>query len=66
MAEPLTHLTRKGVKFEWCNKCEEAFGKLKNLLCSAPLLHIFDRDKATRVCTDASGTSVGAVLEQRG
>ena len=62
-AEPLTQLTRKGVTFEWCNKCEAAFVKLKSLLCSAPILSIFDRSRETRVCTDASGTSVGAVLE---
>ena len=66
VAEPLTRLTRKNVSFEWSGECESAFQRLKSLLCSAPLLGIFDRERETRVCTDASGTSVGAVLEQKG
>ena len=34
----MTELLKKGVKFYWSNKCEEAFQKLKTLLTSAPIL----------------------------
>ena len=38
LAKPLTALTQKGVAFEWEDKQEEAFQKLKQMLCSAPIL----------------------------
>ena len=40
IALSLTRLTRKGVKFEWNEKCTEAFEKLKNLLTTTPVLII--------------------------
>ncbi len=39
---------------------------MKDLLCAAPCLAIFDPARSTRLCCDASGTCVGAVLEQLG
>ncbi|WVZ52114.1 hypothetical protein U9M48_003204 [Paspalum notatum var. saurae] len=38
IAKPMTALTRKNAKFAWSPKCEEAFGTLKKLLTSAPVL----------------------------
>ncbi|WRX29422.1 Reverse transcriptase domain - like 10 [Theobroma cacao] len=38
IAAPLTRLTRKGVKFEWDDVCENRFQELKNRLTSAPVL----------------------------
>ena len=38
LAEPMTRLTRKGVKFEWDDLCEKAFQELKRRLTSAPIL----------------------------
>jgi hypothetical protein len=38
IAMPLTHLTKKGVKFEWTDKGEESFQELKNCLISALVL----------------------------
>ena len=29
IAQPLTRLTQKGVKFEWCNDCERSFQELR-------------------------------------
>ena len=66
VAEPLTHLTRKSVPFEWSDDQYVAFDSLKKLLTSTPVLLVFDRQCETRVCCDASGTCVGAVLEQKG
>ena len=34
---PLIHLTKK-VKFKWDEKCEIAFGKIKQALVQAPIL----------------------------
>ncbi|KAH0741272.1 hypothetical protein KY290_034315 [Solanum tuberosum] len=34
-----THLTKKEVPFEWTEKCEESFEKLKTLLTTALILH---------------------------
>ena len=38
IATPLTQLTRKGVKFEWDDQCEQNFQELKNRLISTPIL----------------------------
>src|SRR5262249_23952054 len=38
IAAPLTQLTRKQTKFEWSDKCELSFQKLKECLTIAPVL----------------------------
>ena len=38
IAKPLYRLTEKGRDFKWTSECAEAFGKLKTLLVSAPIL----------------------------
>ena len=38
ITKPLYHLTEKGRDFQWMSECAEAFGKLKALLVSAPIL----------------------------
>ena len=38
IAAPMTRLTRKEVKFDWDDRCEEAFQELKRRLTSAPIL----------------------------
>ena len=43
IAAPMTRLTRKEVKFEWDDLCEEAFQELKMRLTSAPILIVPDR-----------------------
>ena len=43
LAAPMTRLTRKEVKFEWDDRCEEAFQELKRGLTSAPILIVPDR-----------------------
>ena len=35
---PLIRLTRKGVKYEWNDECEQSFQELKSLLTMAPVL----------------------------
>ncbi|KAB2636644.1 S ribonuclease [Pyrus ussuriensis x Pyrus communis] len=42
IALPLTRLTRKDVKFEWDDKCEQSFQQLKHCLTHAPVLALPD------------------------
>ncbi|WVZ80858.1 hypothetical protein U9M48_028300 [Paspalum notatum var. saurae] len=66
IAKPMTTLTQKNAKFAWSPKCEEAFGTLKKLLTSAPVLAQPDITKPFDVCCDASGSGLGCVLMQEG
>ena len=43
LVAPMTRLTRKEVKFDWDDRCEEAFQELKMRLTSAPILIVPDR-----------------------
>ena len=69
---PLTALTRKNkqtgqpVTFEWSDKCEESFQKIKNMLISAPLLVPPDLDKEFFLWVDACEDGFGVILEQIG
>ena len=42
IAAPMTRLTRKEVKFDWDDRCEEAFQQLKRKLTLAPILIVPD------------------------
>ena len=63
---PITSLQKKGKKFEWSQKCEDSFKKLKTLLTTAPILRITDPNKDFIVCTDACNDGLGGVLTQEG
>ena len=45
MSRPLTHLTRHDVKFEWTEKCEKSFNRLRELLMEYPILRYPDPSK---------------------
>ncbi|WVZ80889.1 LOW QUALITY PROTEIN: hypothetical protein U9M48_028327 [Paspalum notatum var. saurae] len=66
IAKPMTALTQKNAKFAWSSKCEEAFGTLKTLLTSAPVLAQPDITKPFDVYCDASSSGLGCVLMQEG
>lgn len=63
--DPLHNLLRKDVKFTWSTECQESFNKIKELLCSKPILRIFDPEQPILIYTDASIKGVGAVLKQK-
>ena len=66
-AAPLTDLTSKRKRFCWTETQDDAFCKLKEELCSPPVLQypIFDPDRPFILKTDASDIAAGAVLCQR-
>ena len=67
VALPLTDLVKKSWpnKVQWSQSCAEAFQKLKDLLCSSPILKSPNFSLPFVVQTDASHRGVGAVLSQR-
>ena len=62
----MTRLTRKEFKFDWDDRCEEAFQGLKRRLTSAPILIVPDRGQRYTVYCDASRAGLGCVLMQSG
>ena len=66
IALPLTDLTRKSSPNEviWTDVCDQAFLKLKSLLCSSPILASPNFQRPFVLQTDASDRGIGAVLSQ--
>jgi hypothetical protein len=60
----MTELLKKGVKFSWNEKCEEAFHALRAHLTTALVLAQPDNSKPFDVYCDASGIGLGCVLMQ--
>ncbi|KAJ0524209.1 putative nucleotidyltransferase, Ribonuclease H [Helianthus annuus] len=61
---PLTNLLRKDA-FCWTDSTLQAFNTLKNLLSSTPILRLPDFSKPFTVESDASGTGVGALSQDK-
>ena len=66
IASPLTQLLRKGVKFEWTDKCQDSFEQLKEMLVEALVLTQPTTGKEYTLYSDASGIGLGCVLMQDG
>lgn len=64
IAAPLTSLTGKGVSFSWGKPQEEAFEKLRDKYCNAPVLSHWDPSIPTFLETDCSGFALGGALIQ--
>ena len=64
IAGPLHCLTRKGVKFEWTDRCEGSFQTLKKKLTSAPVLTLPEGNEGFEGYSDASHQGLGYVLMQ--
>ena len=66
LTAPLTDLLRgKNKKIEWTKSAEEAMMEAKRKLWDACARYAWDSERENRVTTDASGTGLGATLEQR-
>ena len=64
IASSLTRLLRKGVKFEWNDKCQSSFEKLKELLVEAPVLIQPSSGRDYTMYSDASRIGLGCILMQ--
>lgn len=64
--DPLHNLLKKDkpAKVDWTTKCQDSFEKLKNALCTQPVLGIFDPNLPIYIYTDASLQGVGGVMKQ--
>ena len=63
--EPLNRLTRKHVKFDWSDECNQAFEQIIHLLTQIPILKYPNFNKTFYLATDASKTGIGSVLGQK-
>jgi len=66
IAAPLHVLVRKEQKWKWEKEQEKAFGKLKAVFITEPVLAILDIDKEMRVEADTSDYVIGGVLSTKG
>ncbi|KAF8046827.1 hypothetical protein N665_3390s0001 [Sinapis alba] len=66
IAQPMTKLTGKHMKFASSEECERSFSALKDMLTSASVLVLPEVDQPYVVYTDASITGLGCALTQHG
>ena len=66
MASTLTKLLRKGVKFEWDEKCQSSFDQLKKILVEAPVLTQTTPGREYAMYSDALRIGLGCVLMEDG
>ena len=66
LAAPMTRLALKEVKFDWDDRCEEAFQELRRRVILAPILIVPDKGHGYKVYYDASRAGLGCVLMQSG
>ena len=64
--DPMTRLLQKNVKYEWSEKCQRSFDKLKAFLIEAPVLTQTTSGREYVIFSDASLNGLGCVLMQEG
>ena len=64
VVEPLVSLTRRHARFHWGPSQQNAFEKLKQLLCSDQVLAYPNTQKPYKLYTDASNYAIGGILVQ--
>ena len=65
-AAPMTRLLEKNVKYEWSEKCQRSFDKLKAFLTEAPVLTQPTCGREYVIFSYASLSGLGCVLMQEG
>ena len=66
LAAPLFDLIKPKAPFVWSDECQQNFGKLKDALCSSPIVCAPDWEHQFYLLTDAATKSgIGCVLVQR-
>ncbi len=64
-ARPLNDLTKKDTPWEWTPERQQAFEKLKALVCSKPILLMPNLENPFELEVDASSFAIGATLSQQ-
>ena len=64
IAAPLTKLTRKDVKYDWVDACQQSFEELKGRLTATPVLALPNGRDGFMVYSDASWQGLAYVLMQ--
>ena len=62
---PLLKLLRKDAPFIWDDECQQSFDKLKEAMCSAPILRLPVMGQKFYLLTDASTTAISYTLAQK-
>ena len=65
IAEPLIALTRKRATIQWTWEVQQAFRKIKDIIGQTIERQAWNPQRRTRITTDASGTGLGAIMEQQ-
>lgn len=65
IASPLRSLLCKEILWEWSNEQEKCFRKLKEVLCTAPVLAYYDPKIPVTLSVDASSKGLGATILQK-
>ena len=64
---PISDLRKKSeAGFQWTDKCQRAFKRLKSELASKPVVQPYSLKKEVTITTDASERAIGGVLSQEG
>ncbi len=64
-ARPLNDLTKKDTPWEWTPERQQAFEKLKALVCNEPVLLMPNLENLFELEVDASSFAIGATLSQQ-
>lgn len=62
LVKPISHLTKKNVKFKWGEEQEKALAEIRRILATEPVLTLPELNGRYRVEVDSSLEGVGAVL----
>ena len=64
--QPLHQLTKKNIPYTWSSPQENAFLRVKELTCNAPVLAYYNPEEPLLIENDASEHGLGSVLLQGG
>jgi hypothetical protein len=65
IARPLTNLTKKNTVWVWQDEQSRSFECLKQILCSKPVLALYDSELQTEIHTDACKLGIAGILLQQ-
>ena len=65
ISQPLRDLTKKNTPFQWGEKQELSFNRVKKMLTSDTVMAYFDANKETELTTDTSPSGLSAILTQK-